>query len=306
MQKKEKINFVGIGIFIFMGIVLFGFIIFFAGKYGYKIGGGYKLNVIYKFVNNLSPGQKVSIAGGMEIGSVDDIRLEGDHLVASIKIEGKYKINREATFHIFSTSLVGMQYININGYNPDSTNFYMPDEYIRGNDPFEMSSLMEMFGNALGSSMTSTNGQDVLSKIGKMFQDTSELIASLNDIVRNSQKNVEATLKNLDIAMASTANVMKKLEDTSDKLNQLTAKITDAVGAVDKDKISSIVGNLDSAVSDLKKFSSTLNEMSKDKTGALSLLKDKEVTDKLKSMIINLEQFSKILRDNPNAIIFGK
>jgi ABC-type transporter Mla subunit MlaD len=306
VQKKEKINFVGIGIFIFLGIVLFGFIIFFAGKYGYQIAGGYKLNIVYKFVNNLSPGQKVSIAGGMQIGSVDEIRLEGDHLVASIKIEGKYKINREATFHIFSTSLVGMQYININNYNPDSAEFYNPDEYIRGNDPFEMSSLMEMFGNALGSSMTSTNGQDVLTKLGKMFQDVGELIGSLNDVVQKSQKNVESTLKNLDAAMASTAVVMKKLEDTSDKLNQLTAKVADAVGAVDKEKITSIVGNLDSAMEDLKKFSTTLNDMSKDKSGALSLLKDKEVTEKLRSMIMNLEEFSKILKNNPNAIIFGK
>jgi len=305
VQKKEKINFIGIGVFIFIGILLFGFIIYFAGKFGYRLSGGYKLNVVFKALNNLSPGHKVSISGGMVIGTVDEILLEGDHLVAVLKIDGVYKLNSEAAFHIYSTSLVGMQYVNVSGYNPDSTNFYKDGEYIRGVDPFGMSELFEVLGKFAGDALESGEGQEALSKVGKVFQDLGEMISSLNEVVKNSQKNIEASLKNLDDTFASTAKIMKKLETTADKLDEISENLVAAMKTIDKDKVGSIVGNVDATMIELKKFATSLNELYKNENSVIYLLKDKEFSDKLKKMVINLEEFSKILKDNPNAIIFG-
>ena len=129
MRKKEKVNYIAIGLFIFLGIILFIVGIFFAGKYSIFFSGDYLLNLEFDFLDDLPTGAYVRIAGGINIGKVYEIRLEGDQPIVVVSIDKDYKINSNATFHIFATSLVGMKYINIQGYG--TQNVYYPKLLIK-------------------------------------------------------------------------------------------------------------------------------------------------------------------------------
>lgn len=283
MKKKENINYVGIGIFIFVGLILFLIGLFFAGKYSYKFGGGYKLNVEFTFVDNLSPSAKVRVLGGTDIGFVNDIQFKGDRLNVVLVIEGKYKINRSSTFHIYSTGVVGTKYISIEHFNPNEGVFFEDGEVITGRSPVGMSQMMDSLGDMMAAVMGDSEGE-IIGNISGTFKNVSDLIENLNNIVKNNEADVRRAVHSLAIA--------------SKNLETLSGAMTN----IDQSQIDTIVKNLEVTSKELRKITEALNS----KDGLMTLAKDKKFTKSIKTTVKNLEAFTKILKDKPNAIIVGK
>ncbi len=283
MKKKEDIHYVGIGIFIFLGIILFLVGIYFAGKYSYKFSGGYKLNVEYSFVDNLTPRSKVRVLGGKDIGFVDDIQFKGDRLNIVLAIEGKYKINRSATFHIYSTGVVGTKYISVENFNPNEGVFFKDGEVITGRSPVGMSQMMDSFGDLIASVMGDTQGE-IIGNVSSTFNNIGNLVNNLNKLVLENEQDIKSTVSSLKVA--------------SRNLALLSGSFTN----IDPAKISRIVNDLEATTKQLHQLSDTLNTPD----GLLSLAKDRNLAQNIKSTIKNLEEFTAILKNKPNSIVVGK
>jgi len=305
MQRGEKIKPALLGGFIFLGILLILFFIYFAGKFSFILGGGYTLYLEYDFLDNLSSGAKVRVSGGPAIGYVDNVSFETGKIVVKILIDGKYKINRGADFNIYSTSLVGQKYINISGYNPKATEFYTNNEYIIGVTPIGFSRSIEFLGEGF-KALLAQEGGDTVNKVKNTLKNISELIEGLNRVIHENEKDIRGSVHNLNQGLKGTAEVMTRLNTTLNNLENITKKLNSTVAAIDDSQVAAIVSNVAGITMELKNLSADINRLSYDKNSALSLLRDKEFRTRLENTIKNMESFSKSISENPSRLLFGK
>lgn len=304
MKRRQKVNYVGIGIFIFAGLALFVVGVFFAGRYSYVLRGGYRLKVEFNYLDDLLVGAKVRVGGGMTLGHVQEINFKDKNLEVVLVIDHGHKINREASFHIFSTSLVGVKYIDIQNYDPNQPEHYQPEETITGVSPLGMSRIMEMIGGMAGGLVNGENGTGL--NLSATLADFQNLIASLNRIVSMSENDIRSSMTSLSGTLSRTGSMVTRLDNTLAQLEQMVTGLNQSVASIDKKKVQTIVQNIEQTTIELKTMTVELNSLSRNKNSALYLVRDKEFKDRLDKISRNLEEFSEILKDKPNAIIMGK
>ncbi|HDP80622.1 MAG TPA: MCE family protein, partial [Spirochaetes bacterium] len=74
---------------------------------------GYELRIYFGFLNDLSAGAPVKIAGGIKIGQVEGIRQSSEKTEVVVWIDKRYKLVRSSRFAIFTTGIIGEKYINV-------------------------------------------------------------------------------------------------------------------------------------------------------------------------------------------------
>ena len=304
MERGKRINNVSLGAFIFAGIILLFVFIYFAGKFSFLLGGGYSISIQYDFLDNLQPGAKLRVSGGPAIGYVDSISFVGGRIVVKTLVDGRYKINRDAKFYIYSTSLVGQKYINVSGYDPTANEFYTNNEYIIGNSPFGFSRTIELAGSAVNS-LLSTNNSDVVNKVKQTFENTMELIAGLNRIVKENEGDLRMSIHDLNLGLKNSAEVMGRVDQTMENLESFTKKINNSMNPLTPNEIADLVSNVTVMSYQLRVLSEDLNKLQYDKSSPLSLLRDKDTRERLDKTLKNFETFSQKISSNPSALIFG-
>lgn len=298
MKRRQKVNFVAIGIFIFLGIVLFGVGIYFAGQYIYVLRGDYKLKIVYDYLDDLSKGSSVRIGGGKTIGYVNAISMYGGRQVVEVIIDHNFKINRSASFHIYSTSIVGMKYIDVEGYDPSENVFFQPDETVYGVSPLGMSRVMEMLG-MIGNMLMEGNNPETVGKVKTAFGDTIQILGSLSALIEENRSNIKRTVDSMASTMESADELMGHLSATLSNLESISASLDNSM---DERQLKEIVKNVNLLSGQLNTLLANLNSPE----GTLSLLNDPAFRHSLENTIKNLESFSEQVKDRPNSIIFGQ
>lgn len=305
MERGKKTGNVAIGIFIFTGIIIIMVFVFFAGKFTFILGGGYKVYIEYDFVDNLQVGAKIRVFGGPPIGYIGNITFDTGKIVCEAMIQGKYKINRGAVFNIYSTSLVGQKYINVSGYRSETNGgFYTNDEYIVGVTPLGFARTIELAGTAVKNLMGQENA-DTTTQLKSVFRNTTELIEGLNRLVKDNSKDIHTSIVNLTSSLKNTGEIMGKINRTMDNLQNGSKKLSDTMNSIDPGMVRDIVSNVNAVSAELKTVSSELNRMTWDKNSPLNLTRDREFKQRIENIIANFEEFSKKIKDNPSALLFG-
>ncbi len=305
MERGKKINRVNLGAFIFAGIVLMFVFIYFAGKLSFLIGGGYTLSIQYDFLDNLQTGSKIRVSGGPSVGYIDKISFEGGKIVVRALIQNNFRINRNAKFYIYSTSLVGQKYINVSDYDPTASEFFTNNEYIIGNSPIGFSRTIELAGSIVNSLISSSNNSDVVNKLKDTFQNTMDLIAGLNRVVKENEGDLRQSIYNLNQGLKNSAEVMGRVNHTIENLESFTKKINNSMNSLTPNEIGDLISNVTSLSLELKNLSEDINKLSYDKTSPLYLMRDKETKTRLDTTLKNFEIFSQKISSNPSALIFG-
>ncbi|GEM_PF-1624917 len=304
MERGKRINNLTLGAFIFAGIVLFFIFIYFAGKFSFLLGGGYSLSIQYNFLDDLQPGAKLRVAGGPAIGYVNDISFEKGNIVVKVLIDGRYKINRGASFYIYSTSLVGQKYINVSGYDSTASEFFTNNEYIIGISPFGFSRTFEIAGSAINN-LLSTNNSDVANKLKQTFQNTMDLIAGLNRIVKENEGDLRESIHDLSYGLKNFTDIMGRVDQTMANLESFTKKLNSSMNSLTPNQIGELVSNVTTLSFELRNLSIDIEKLSYDKSSPLSLIRDKETRERLDITLKNLEIFSQKISSNPSSLIFG-
>jgi ABC-type transporter Mla subunit MlaD len=303
--KIKKFNPIAIGLFLLIGLVLLLFFIYFAGKFSFIIGGGYKLYVEYEFLDNLQSGAKVRVSGGPAIGHVRNISFETGKIVVELMIEGKYKINRGANFSIYSTSLVGQKYINISGYNPSAVDHYTNNEYIIGITPMGFARTIEFAGAGLQSLLFSEK-EESLKKLQSLFKNLSELLQGLNDLVKINSPEISSSIHKLNQVVLTSLEVAKRLNSTVSNIEMGSKKLNSTIQNIDENQVKEIISNISVISVELKHLLTELNRLSYDKSSILNIARDKEFKNRFDNIVRNLEDFTKKIKDNPSILFFGK
>lgn len=304
MQRGKKVNSVLLGAFIFTGVVIFLLFIFFAGKFSFALGGGYKLRLEYSFLDNLQVGAKVRISGGPAVGYVGKINFENGKIMVDAMMEGDYKINRGARFLVYSTSLVGQKYINISDYVPSATDCYTNNETIQGVTPMGYTRLLELAGNGIQTLLASSNAEGAV-KAQDIVRNVAELLEGLNHLINDNQGEIQQSLDSLSATMKASTELVVRVNRTVSNLELSSRRLDNAMKSFDPAQVGTIISNVDSASADLKDLMEEFNRLSEDKNSAISLLRDRDFKTRLENTMRNFEIFSEKIKNNPNALIWG-
>ncbi|MGL5254346.1 MAG: MlaD family protein [Brevinema sp.] len=276
--KKETPNYLLIGIFLFIGLVLIVIGVIISDKLFYKIKGGYVVQVVYDNIDGIGVGSKIMVGSGKEIGQVDAIDLEDARLIVSIRLDKNFRINQDASFQIFSSSLVGGKFIEVVNYTGREPHI-KEGSRIQGTNPFSINQIFALF-SAVGAD-GSTNDLDLTGVLNSV----TGMLATANRILIDNETNVSAMFNNLS--------------DASRRLNIIMANLDRKVGAISDAQFNTIIKDLETSISELSVFLSDINKPN----APLSLLKDPAMNHSLRTIITNLEYTTERVKRQPSLLL---
>ncbi len=103
----------GVGFFVIVGILAFGWLSVKLGRVEFLAGQGYVVTADFPSVGGLKPGSTVEIAG-VEIGRVEGISLVEYQARIRMRIRNDVKLQEDSIASIKTKGLIGERYVRIN------------------------------------------------------------------------------------------------------------------------------------------------------------------------------------------------
>ncbi|HRZ86992.1 MAG TPA: MlaD family protein [bacterium] len=293
-MKEKSIEFT-VGVFVFIGMALLGYLVLRFGNFSYT-DKTYELTAKFKYTNGVIVGAPVRCAG-VEVGKVEELRLYEDRdsgvdVVMSIK-QGTV-IRKDVVCLVNSLGIMGEKYIE---FLPQSvtTPVLLSGDQVRGQDPVAMTDLME-------------DGKKIASKIDTMISGWSDKKTQENvkDAIRNfKQLTDEETQRSLKGALSNIKDVtgepnkqnleetLRNLREFSERANRVTQRLDELL---ENNKESfNVIGK--KTVDLLDAMKRVVDHVEKGEGTVGQLLKDKEISTDIKD-------FVKDIKANPWKLFF--
>ncbi len=252
---------------------------------------GYHIHIYYSFLNDLSVGAPVKIAGGIKIGQVDEIRQSGTRTEVIVWIDNRYKLIKSTTFSIFTSGIIGEKYVNvIVPAIKDETEFLKDGDIKYGIDPASFDQMMQTFQ----SFMQDKSGGEILADI---FKNSNRFVENLNKVIDENRYDVRKSVTLTRSTMASLSVqsqvLMEQLNLLTKNMAQLSEKNKEDISITLKN-LSEVTTNLNTIIFRLEKGRGTLGK----------LIYDEEIYNNLQDASISARDLFKKLEQDPSLLLF--
>lgn len=294
MEKDKKAR-IAVGLMSLVSIVIFIILLSVLGRWQVS-GEGLRINLKFRFLNNLTNGAPVRISGGLPVGFVESIFQKDLKTYVRIYLQkdllNKIPKRAETVFAIYTTGLMGQKYINITipDSKPNEVFFQPGDEWI-GIDPPSIDQMMMAFS----SWFDGKNGGQVLAEIMK---ETETFLANLNGIVNENRSDIRQTVRQ---ARESFTSLSGQLDTLMQKLNILSKNFTD-ISNQNKQDIQIMLENMSKISRDLNLITQRVNS---GRGSVGRLIQDEELYANANEAAKHAKDLFKKLEDNP-WLIFNK
>ena len=259
---ETRANYIAVGFFTLLAIVAaFAFVYWTAG--GIERGETVQLRVrIPGSASGLGRGSAV-LFNGVKVGDVRRVYIDVNNpsvAIADAEVDRLTPITRSTKADIGLAGLTGQANVELAGGKADEVNLLHEAEAtgeiaeITAN-PSAVTNLLQTAQSIL------TRADNVVVQLEGFVGDARE---PLNETVQNIRKFTDALAANSDGVDAFLANV-SKLSDTigsvSDQLSSTLAAAEDLIGAVDRDKVASIVGNIDESTKNIRAATGEIDQV---------------------------------------------
>jgi phospholipid/cholesterol/gamma-HCH transport system substrate-binding protein len=289
MERYKEIR---IGIVVILGLFVIILGLYLAGSLPF-FERGYRIYVKFSYLGNLPIGGSVKLAGGIKVGTIESVKenpKEGGVIVV-LKIDKKYKINRDAIFIIQSTSLVGEKYIDVINYTGNPP-------YLRDGDVVEgqsAGSLTEAISDIYAFFKKIISKIESTPNIGSSLDRLVLSIYYLEKILEEINKNKEHISSSIKEVSEITSTLKVALEDAKRAIKDISTA-ANSLGSLEIRKLNNVIDSLEFTVNQINKSLTNTNS-------TISVLFDEETGKSLRRTIRNLEIFSKKISDDPSSLI---
>ncbi len=258
---------------------------------------GFTMNLRFSFLNNLTTGAPVRIAGGINVGFVQKIYQKNLNTYVRIYLENslrdKIPKTKETYFAIFTEGLMGQKYVNLHiGEAKEGDEYYQPGDQVIGIDPPSIDQMLLAFS----SWFDGKNGGEVIAQI---VHETKLFINTLNSIVSENRKDIRLTIIN---TRKSVGSLSKELGILVKRLNILSENLVD-ISSKNKTDITETIGNLSLVSQDLnlitKRITSGRGSVGK-------LLQDDQLYKDAYATIRNAKEFFNLLKREPWRLVYPR
>ncbi len=206
-----------LGIFTLLGIVVFGFSLYFLG--GFSVTRSYDINIKFADVSGLAVKAPVKLSG-VEVGKVKQIKIEdGDVIVVAAITEGT-QIRRGAKFSVVMTGIIGSKYLKVE-QGPAYETFIQGGDYVPGTDELPMDVMITQTMASIKEFVDSVNNQGSFGdQLNQTMTEVRQLSANLNQMVAQMKPYLSRSVQNLDVASARLNDLMAKADSLMTSLEQ--------------------------------------------------------------------------------------
>lgn len=292
MDKDRKTR-IAVGVMSFISITTFIGLLAVLGRWQMS-GEGVRLNLKFRFLNNLSTGAPVRISGGLPVGYVEKIFQKDLKTYVQIylgkDLQGKIPKRVETVFAIYTTGLMGQKYINITipEARPNEVYFQDGEEWV-GIDPPSIDQMMMAFS----SWFDGKNGGQVLAEIMK---ETETFLSNLNGIVNENRGDIRQTIRQ---ARESFTSLSGQLDTLMQKLNILSKNFTD-ISNQNKQDIQIMLENMSKISRDLNLITQRVNSG----RGSVGLMiQDEELYKNANDAARHAKELFRKLEENPSLFL---
>lgn len=253
------------------------------------------LLVKYNFLNNLSIGSSVMVAGSIRIGKVVAIYQEDLQTYVRIRIDPKYigKIPKadDTVFSIFTIGMMGQKYVNINFRPPEPGEPVLePGDIVEGLSPPSIDQMLLAF--------TTWSGEGTIdSTFAAVLSDVQRLNSSVNTVYSENEEDLEMLQK---LGEESYSEIGVKLTRLIGGLDFLS---TEYNALVEKNKVSldQIIFHLDGISKVLQK----LKKLTDSGSGSVGrFLHDPKLNKLSGEAMAEAEVFVRCINDQPWVLLY--
>ena len=241
-----------VGIFVLVGMALFGTAIFLLGDYSFKTY--YPVDVEFRDVAGL-PDKSVVKLAGVEVGKIKEIYLKHDLVRVRIAVLEGVRIYKNSKFLVGSTSLIGSKFLQID-QGDASSGVIEPGAVVKGSDILPIDQAMAKAVEDIQGLVTELRGGGATGKnLNEILSNFREVTANVNEIISTSGPHAEKAAERLD-------GITAKLDSILARTDAMIAKISNGegvAGALVSDKqmktdIASTLNNLKDASASVKEI----------------------------------------------------
>lgn len=174
------------------------------GSSAIKSTGVGKKTVSVEFVQaaGMRPGDKVKIAG-IDVGQVKSAKLDGDHIVAKLQLDGGPELGPDAHATIKMSTILGAHYIDLEPGDGSG----LPDDRIplsNSSVPYDLADVVQI-GTPKFEAIDANKITESLTLLDEQLGDSPQIAAqaldsvgALAQVINNRRDEVDSLLKNLD------------------------------------------------------------------------------------------------------------
>ena len=257
---------------------------------------GTSIKVLYDHIGALNVGSWVR-KSGVKVGSVTKLEInkkDQRSVYVTITMKPGQIVRKTDRFAIVVRGLMGDQYIEDFPGPLDSP--VAPDGYIFKGEPM------------LDTSALLTSGMDMLKDVGKSIKIIADILTSNQTSIENTIHNLEGTSKSLNALMKNTDDLTKTIPEITDtikltltRINSLTASLQESVG-----------GTLESENKNLKETLQNLNAITKNvnvmveslsqQSSLIATMSDPKLSNQIKDTLNNLKEVSENIVNISNTL----
>jgi phospholipid/cholesterol/gamma-HCH transport system substrate-binding protein len=272
---ETRANYVIVGIFTLAAILAAFAFVYWTAAIGDK-GETVLLRVrIPGSASGLGRGSFV-LFNGVKVGDVKRVYIDVDNptvAIADTEIDRMTPITKSTQADIGLAGLTGQANIELKGADPKETKLLDQAE--------KEGKVAEIVANPSAVTNLLQTAQDIFTRADKVLSDlegfTKDVRGPLTQTVKNVQTFSDALAKNsdaIDQFLASVGSLADELKGVSGKLDGTLKAAEGLLNAVDKDKIKSIVANVDAVTANLKQTSQQLDGVIKNVDTAVGSVND--------------------------------
>ncbi len=254
---------------------------------------GYSLRLYFGFLNGLKAGAPVKIAGGIKIGSVEQITQSDEKTEVKIWVDKKYSLIRTTKFAIFTTGLIGEKYVNV--FVPPSINvdeFLEDGDKIFAVDPASFDQMMLIFQGF----MQDQSGGEMLANI---FQNSKNFVETLNRLTGENRNDIRQSVLS---AKSVFSNLDSESKQLLSQLNKFTGNLA-VMSEKNKEEFSVAMRNLSESSDSLNKI---IFRLEKGRGTLGKLLTEEDIYNNLKDASISARDLMRTLSKDPSKIWSGQ
>jgi len=234
-----------VGLFTFLGLAVLGFSIYLLGNF--TVSSGYDIKVYFKDVSGL-PAKSAVRLNGVEVGKVKTLKLDGDKVLAVVRINKGVTIYKDSRFTIAATSLIGTNYLQIDQGAPAS-GILQDGDIVNGLSLPSVSDMINQTMSTVNKLTESINANGQFARdLGQTLNNLRQLSGNLNDLVVSLKPYLSSSMQDVSELTKASRSLIAKV-DSNDGL--LSALMDDPEM---KDDAKSTLSNIKQVSEDAKKF----------------------------------------------------
>jgi phospholipid/cholesterol/gamma-HCH transport system substrate-binding protein len=280
--------------------VLIGFLILVVGSIvGARLHtarSGFTIDVAFSFLSNLTKNARVLLAGGREIGYVQDIFQKDRQTYVRLYLENTLKgvmpDNSETQIAIFSNNLMGQKYINIQFKEKlAGDKMIEPGQVVRGISPPSFEQMMLSFSSWFEGRSAGEVAEQIFAKAGL-------LRANIDAVVAENRDDLAVTMSG---AKSYFSTISGQFEGLKTNISVI-ARNSEEILTAQQQSLAQLVANTASMAQNLESLEKALST----NRGTLGKFnkESKQLRDNIRLTIEYSRSFIKCIQERPWVIIY--